>query len=52
MCICYRIGIYEGVVAVIFFILISVFWDFLIVSGVGVERVWGVGIWGFVYVNV
>lgn len=51
MCTCYRTGIHEGVVAVIFSILTSVSWDFLIAPGVGVERAWGAGTWGFVYVN-
>lgn len=51
MCTCYRTGIHERVVAVIFSILTSVSWDFLIAPGVGVERAWGAGTWGFVYVN-
>lgn len=51
MCTCYWTGIHERVVAVIFSILTSVSWDFLIASGVGVECAWGAGTWGFVYVN-
>lgn len=51
MCTCYWTGIHERVVAVIFSILTSVSWDFLIAPGVGVECPWGAGTRGFVYVN-
>lgn len=51
MCTCYWTGIHERVVAVIFSILTSVSWNFLVAPGVGVECAWGAGTWGFVYVN-
>lgn len=51
LCTCYWTGIHKGVVAVIFSILTSVSWDFLIAPGVRVECPRGARTWGFVYVN-